>query len=70
MREKAGKRYGVIACSRCKRAWGIDLSQDTTKCPACGKKYIVQHRKVIYCTSDLKRLQRAVGHIQEQIVKR
>jgi hypothetical protein len=63
------KRYGVIVCSECKRAWGINLSQKTAKCPQCGKIYNVAQRKIFYHTSDLRELQLAIAKIQEKLIK-
>jgi hypothetical protein len=63
------KIYGIIVCSKCKRAWGINLSQKTSKCPQCGKKSNVSQRKILYQTLDLKDLQKAIARIQEKIIK-
>ena len=64
------KKYGVIACSKCRRVWGISLLTKTTNCPACGKRYLIGHRQILYSTSDPKKLQHAIAQIQEQIIKR
>jgi hypothetical protein len=63
------KRYGAIVCSKCKRAWGIDLSQKTTKCPQCAKLYNVAQRKIFYRTSNFRELQLAIAKIQEKLIK-
>jgi uncharacterized CHY-type Zn-finger protein len=63
------KRYGLIVCSECKRAWGINLSQKTTKCPQCSKLYNVSQRKIFYHTSDLRELQIIIAKIQEKLLK-
>lgn len=63
------KRYGVIVCSECKRAWGIELLQKTAKCPICGKRYSVARRKIFYRASDLRELQLAIARIQEKLIK-
>jgi anaerobic ribonucleoside-triphosphate reductase len=63
------KIYGIIVCSKCKRSWGINLSQKTSKCPQCGKKNNVSQRKIPYQTLDLKDLQKAIARIQEKITK-
>jgi hypothetical protein len=63
------KWYGVIACSECRRVWGIELLQKTAKCPQCGKIYNVAQRKIFYRTSDIRELQIAVAKIQEKLIK-
>jgi PHP family Zn ribbon phosphoesterase len=63
------KRYGVIVCSKCKRAWGINLLQKTSKCPQCGKIYNVAQRKIFYRTSDLRDLQIVIAKLQEKLLK-
>ena len=63
------KKYGVIVCSECNRAWGIDLSQKTAKCPQCGKENDVSKKKILYQTLDLRELQQAISKIQEKIIK-
>jgi DNA-directed RNA polymerase subunit RPC12/RpoP len=63
------KIYGIIVCSKCKRAFGINLSQKTAKCPQCGKKNNISQRKIFYRTLDLKELQLAISKIQEKIIK-
>jgi hypothetical protein len=63
------KKYGVVVCSDCKRAWGADLMQKTTKCPICGKKYRLASRKILYQTSNIQELQLAISKIQENLVK-
>jgi len=63
------KIYGVIVCSKCKRAWGISLSQKTGKCPQCGKKINVSKQKIFYRTLDLRDLQQAISKIQEKLIK-
>ena len=63
------KRYGVIVCSECKRAWGINLLQKTAKCPQCGKRYNVAQRKIFYRTLDLRELQIAIAKTQEKLIK-
>jgi len=64
------KKYGVIACSKCKRVWGINLLTKTTICPACGKRYMIGRRQILYTASDPKKLQQAIAQIQEYIIKR
>jgi uncharacterized CHY-type Zn-finger protein len=62
-------RYGVIVCSNCKRAWGIELLKKTSKCPQCSKIYNVNQCKIFYHTSNLKKLQTAVAKVQVMILK-
>jgi acetyl-CoA carboxylase beta subunit len=62
------KRYGVIVCSSCKRAWGVDLTQKTTRCIQCRKTYTISQRKIIYHTSDLKKLRIYIAKINKKLV--
>jgi predicted nucleic-acid-binding Zn-ribbon protein len=57
------KKYGVIVCSNCKLAWGIDLSYKIISCPKCRKKYNIKERKIFYQTSDLKKLRVYISKI-------
>ncbi len=63
------KRYGIIVCYECKRAWGIDLLQKTAKCLICSKRYSVARRKIFYRTSDLRELRLDIAKIQEKLIK-
>ena len=60
-------RYGVIVCPRCKRARGILLTNKTTTCSHCGKKFKTQGLKVYYKTDSVKELAAAVGGINESL---
>jgi hypothetical protein len=62
-------RYGVVVCSNCKHSWGIDLSHKNSKCTKCNKIYSVKKLKILYRTSNLKELQKAIAKIQEKIIK-
>jgi hypothetical protein len=63
----SNKRYGIVACSKCKRAWGIKLSQKQTICPQCRKKYNILNLKILYKTSNLKELQLYIAKFQEKL---
>ncbi len=58
--------FGVIACSRCHRAKGVDLSKKTTTC-SCGSEIRVRSARV-YARADTERdLVEAVGLVQAQL---
>jgi len=62
------KRYGVIICSNCKRAWGIDLYKKTARCPQCRKTYTIEKCKIFYQTSDLKKLRIYIAKVNMKLV--
>jgi len=61
--------YGVVVCPKCKRSWGVKLSQKTTKCPQCGKSYKISMLKIFYKTFDLRKLQIAVAKTQKKLLQ-
>jgi len=62
------KRYGVIVCSDCKRALGIDLYKKTTRCPQCRKTYNIEKCEILYQTSDLKKLRTYIAKMNKKLV--
>ena len=62
-------RFGVIACSKCKRVWGIELNQIYSRCPNCKTNYNVKNRKILYKTSNNMQLRQAIAQIQRALTK-
>lgn len=52
--------YGVVVCSRCKRAKGVSLDQKTTTCQ-CGNKIILKGTRVRARTEDARELAKAIA---------
>ena len=52
--------YGVVVCSRCKRAKGVRIGQKTTLCQ-CGNTIKLAVAKVKSRTDDARQLAKAVG---------
>jgi hypothetical protein len=60
-------RYGVIVCPKCKRAKGVDLSNKTTRCLACGKVLTLKNLNIKYKTNSEEELRRAIGLVNAEI---
>jgi hypothetical protein len=54
-------RFGVIQCSGCKTARGIELDSKTAQCPRCGKKLNVKKAKVLSTAATERELVREVA---------
>lgn len=52
--------YGVVVCSRCKRAKGVRIGQKTTLCQ-CGHTIKLATAKIKSRTEDARQLAKAVG---------
>lgn len=52
--------FGVIICSKCNRARGVDLSVKTSKCPGCGLHSEVDRMHTYFQTDDQLELAEAV----------
>ncbi len=52
--------YGVIVCSKCKRAKGVSLDQKTTTC-LCGNRIILKGTRIRARTEDARELAKAVA---------
>ncbi len=53
-------KFGVIQCSRCKRAVGVRLGAKTATCPQCGKKMVLKKVKILNRVNSEKELAKAV----------
>jgi hypothetical protein len=58
--------YGVVVCSRCKRAKGVDLKQKTTTC-ACGFEIPVSRTRVRAQAATAHELARLVGEVNAEL---
>jgi len=62
--------FGVIVCSGCKKAKGVNLSSKTTKCIRCGKTLNLEKLKILYKTTSRQKLQNALGVINADMAGR
>jgi hypothetical protein len=62
-----GMRFGVVVCSKCKHAKGVQLSSRTTKCTHCGKILHVKKLKLFYTTDSQAELRHAVGQVNAKV---
>lgn len=60
-------KYGIIVCSKCKKAKGVDLSYKTTKCIRCNKVLKISQMKVLYETNSEQQLRQKIGLINAEI---
>ena len=60
-------RYGVVVCPHCSNAKGVELADETTKCPRCRKGLLVKDLKVFAETDSTGRLPILVGRVQAQV---
>jgi hypothetical protein len=60
-------RYGVVVCPHCGNAKGVELSDETSKCPRCRKGLHVKALKVFATTDSTGQLPVLVGRIQAQV---
>jgi len=59
--------YGIIICSKCKKAKIIDISKKTTKCPKCNKLLYIQNQKIFSKSNDQEKLRDVIGVINAEI---
>ena len=60
-------KYGVIVCSKCKKAKGVNLSYKTTKCVVCGRVLKLKQSKIFYETDSENKLRHAIGLVNANI---
>ena len=60
-------KFGIIVCSKCKRAKGVDLSNKTTKCIRCNKVLKIGQMKVLYETNSEQQLRQKIGLINAEL---
>jgi hypothetical protein len=58
--------YGVVVCSRCKRAKGVDLKQKTTTC-SCGNEIRVSGARVRAQVATAHELARLVAEVNAEL---
>ena len=60
-------KFGIIVCSNCKKAKGVDISCKTTRCPRCGRTLILNKQKILYETESEQKLRNAIGLINAEM---
>jgi len=60
-------KYGIVVCSKCKRAKGFLLSNKTTRCVVCGKVLNIKKQKIMFKTDSQIEMQNAIGIINANI---
>jgi len=60
-------RYGVVVCPHCGNAKGVELADETAKCPRCRKGLHVRELKVFAETDSPGKLPLLVGRVQAQV---
>jgi hypothetical protein len=64
-----GMRFGVIQCSNCKTARGIELDSKTAQCPRCGKKMNVKKARILSNVATEKELVWEVARLNVAIAE-
>ncbi len=60
-------RYGVVVCTKCSNAKGIEMGTKTTKCPHCRKRLSVKKLKVFFRSDSQKHIAHLVGELNAKI---
>ncbi len=60
-------RYGVVVCTKCGNAKGVDLGTKTTKCPHCRRRLIINKLTVFYRSDSQKNIAQVVGELNAKI---
>ena len=60
-------KFGVIQCSGCKTARGIELDSKTAQCPRCGKKLNVKKTKMLSTAATERELVQEVARLNVAI---
>ena len=59
-------KYGIIICSKCGKAKGVETARKTTTCP-CSRVIKVPRAKLLFETDSPSELARAVAEANEQL---
>jgi hypothetical protein len=62
-------KYGVIVCSKCKMAKGVNLYNKTTRCNRCGKIINIKKVKILFKTESAEKLRYYIGVTNAKINK-
>ena len=60
-------QYGIIACPKCRKTKGVDISCRTTRCPRCGRVLKLEKLKILYRTDSEQKLRHALGLINAEM---
>jgi hypothetical protein len=62
-------KYGIVVCSKCKKAKIVDLSYKTTKCIICKKTLNISKINISYKSDSQKQIRQVIGKINSEIMK-
>jgi PHP family Zn ribbon phosphoesterase len=60
-------KFGIVVCSRCKKAKVVDLSRETTKCHRCGKVLRLEKLRILYETDSEHKVRQALGLVNAEM---
>jgi hypothetical protein len=60
-------KYGIIVCSKCKKAKGVDLSFKTTRCIRCNKAIKLDKVRILYKTNSEQELRCYLGLVNADL---
>ena len=60
-------KYGIVVCSKCKKAKGVDLSFKTTRCIRCGKILKLDKTKILHITNSEQELRCYLGQVNADL---
>jgi len=60
-------RFGIVACPKCKKAKGVNLSCKTTRCIRCGKLLMLEKLRILYETDSEQKLRQTLGLINAEM---
>ncbi len=59
--------YGVIACSRCKEVWSVELANRTSSCPRCNQHVHLARRRRLWEGNNPREAQAATATLRAQV---
>jgi len=61
-------KYGIVVCSKCKKAKIVDLSYMTTKCFFCNKTLKIDKIKILYKSNSQEQIRQIIGNINKKLM--
>lgn len=60
-------RYGVVVCTKCKNAKGVDLISKNTRCTRCGKQLSLRKLNVYFRSDSQTEIASKVGELNAKL---
>ncbi len=60
-------RYGVVVCTKCRNAKGVDLVNKNTRCTRCGKQLSLKRLRVYYRSDSQAEIADKVGVLNARL---